>query len=295
MKSQLKTRRSFLSHVAATAAIATAARLSPIVHAAPQLSKMRFGLVTYLWGQGMDLPTLIDACQKSGLKGVELRTEHKHGVEPSLTAEQREEVKLRFADSGVALIGYGSNCEFHSNDPANLKKNIELTKEYIRLMHDCGGEGVKVKPNGFVKDVPNEKTIEQIGLALNEVAAYGENFGQQIRVEVHGKGTSELPVIRDLFRIANHPNVGVCWNSNAEDLNGAGLEANFQMVKDRFGTTCHVRELDDKEYPYASLFKLFHSIDYEGWILLEARTNPSDKIAALTAQKALFDRLTSNG
>lgn len=291
MSMNRSSRRVFLGSAAAAAAIATTTRVSPLVQAAAEPSRMRLGLVTYLWGQNMDLPTLIESCQKSGLKGVELRTEHKHGVEPTLTANQRDEVKLRFADSGITLVGYGSNAEFHSTDPAKLKENIEKTKEYIRLMHDCGGEGVKVKPNGFVKDVPNEKTIEQIGLALNEVAAYGEGFGLPIRVEVHGKGTSELPVIRDIFKIANHPNVGVCWNSNAEDLKGDGLEANFQMVKDRFGSTCHVRELDDKDYPYASLFKLFRAIDYDGWILLEARTDPSDKVAAMTAQKALFDQL----
>jgi hydroxypyruvate isomerase len=65
------------------------------------------------------------------------------------------------------------------------------------------------------------------------------------------------------------------------------------MVKNRFGSTCHVRELDSKDYPYASLFKLFRAIDYEGWILLEARTKPSDIVAAMTAQKALFDQLNA--
>lgn len=290
MSNHRNTRRTFMSTLASGAALATAVRLSPLSLAAGP-SNMRFGLVTYLWGEQMDLPTLIEACKQSGLKGVELRTEHKHGVEPTLNAEQRDEVRQRFADSGITLVGYGSNAEFHSDDPAKLKANIELTKDYIRLMHDCGGGGVKVKPNGFVKDFSREKTIEQIGKALNEVADYAEGFGQQIRVEVHGKGTSELSVIRDIFKVADHHNVGVCWNSNAEDLNGEGLEANFQMVKDRFGSTCHVRELDDKDYPYAALFKLFRAIDYEGWILLEARTKPSDIVAAMTAQKAIFDQL----
>ncbi len=39
---------------------------------------MQFGLVTYLWGKDMDLPTLLKNCEASGLLGVELRTEHKH-------------------------------------------------------------------------------------------------------------------------------------------------------------------------------------------------------------------------
>ncbi len=57
-----------------------------------------------------------------------------------------------------------------------------------------------MKPNGFPKDVPREKTIEQIGKALNEVGAYGQKYGQEIRVEVHGSGTAEIPVMRDISK-----------------------------------------------------------------------------------------------
>lgn len=255
---------------------------------------MRLGLVTYLWGKDMDLPQLIAACEASGIKGVELRTEHKHGVEPSLTPEQRLEVRKRFADSSVKLVGYGSNCEFHSDKPEDVKKNIDLAKKYIQLMHDCGGSGVKVKPNGFPKGLTREQTVQQIGNSLNEIAEYGQGYGQQIRVEVHGKDTQELPVIRDIFKVASHPNVAVCWNSNPEDLNGKGLEANFDLVKERFGETVHVRELDDKSYPYAQLIKLFSKANYDGWILLECRTNPEDKVAALTKQREIFETLCRN-
>lgn len=287
-------RRSFLqTATVGSAALGAAALSRPALHAAQRKSKMKFGLVTYLWGQHMDLPTLITACQKSGLTGVELRTEHKHRVEPTLSAAERAEVRKRFEGSGVTLVGYGSNAEFHANDAAKVKANIESTKRYVQLMADCGGSGVKVKPNGFVSDVPREKTIEQIGRALNEVAAYGQQYGQQIRVEVHGSGTSDLPVVRDIFAVADHPNVKVCWNSNGEDLKGDGLEANFRMVQDRFGDTCHVRELDSKDYPYDQLLKLFTQLNYAGWILLEARTDPSDKVAAMTEQRKLFESLTA--
>lgn len=257
-------------------------------------SRMRFGLVTYLWGQHMDLDELLKSCEASGLLGVELRTEHKHGVEPELSSAQRTEVRQRFADSPVELVGYGSNCEFHASDPQKVKSNIELAKKYIQLMHDCGGSGVKVKPNGFSKELSREKTIEQIGRALNEVGEYGQGYGQQIRVEVHGQGTSELSVMRDIFQIADQPNVTVCWNSNSEDLNGPGLQANFDMVKDRFGATVHVRELEDKDYPYQQLIKLFADMDYSGWILLEARGKPDDKIAAMTEQRLIFERMLSS-
>ena len=287
-------RRRFLTSTAA-GLIALPSATGQLLATAPPTpaSTPKFGLVTYLWGQDMDLPTVIDACTKSGLGGVELRTEHKHGVEPSLTKAQRQEVRRRFADSPVTLVGYGSNAQFHENDPARLKANIELAKKYIQLMHDCGGSGVKVKPNSFVKDVPREKTIEQIGRALNEIAAYGQEYGQQIRVEVHGPGTSELPVMKAIFDVADHPNAAVCWNSNAEDLKGEGLEHNFRLVAERFGKTAHVRELTGTDYPWAQLFGLFRSIRYDGWVLLEARGNPADKVAALIEQRLAFEKLTA--
>ena len=297
------TRRSILASASALAAAVAGLQIPEILLAEPQSQSKRlktttdggmsFGLVTYQWGKDLDLPTLIDTCEKSGLTGVELRTEHRHAVEPALSKAERDAVRKRFEGSSIELIGYGSNAQFHEADADKVKANIELTKQYIQLMHDCGGSGVKVKPNGFVKDVPHEKTIEQIGKALNEVAEYGQQYGQQIRVEVHGAGTQELPVMKAIFDVASHPNVAVCWNSNAEDLKGEGLEHNFNLVQDRFGATVHVRELTLGDYPYDELFRLFKGIKYAGWILLEAREEPADKVAALIEQRLAFEKLVS--
>ena len=287
------TRRAFLNRsalIAGGTAIGTH-QFASIAHAAAKVDGMQFGLVTYLWGKDMDLPTLIDACEQSGVAGVETRTEHKHGVEPSLSKAERKDVKKRFADSSVTLVGYGSNAQYHEADPAKVEANIELTKKYIHLMHDCGATGVKVKPNGFPKDVSREKTIEQIGKSLNTVAKYGADYGQQIRVEVHGKGTQELEVMKAIFDVADHKNATICWNSNDVDLDGKGLEHHFNLVKDRFGDTVHVRELNLGKYPYADLMSLFKEMDYKGWILLEARTHPEDKVAALIEQRKVFEEM----
>lgn len=287
-------RRDFLTAASAAASAAAITTMTGTLNTAMAIDAgddMQFGLVTYLWGKDLALPELLQTCEQAGIHGVELRTEHAHGVEPRLSEAQRRDVMRRFADSSVTLVGYGSNAQFHEDDPAKVRQNIELTKKYIHLMHDCGGTGVKVKPNGFPPDVPREKTIEQIGKALNEVAAYGEGFGQQIRVEVHGRGTSELPVMKAIFDIADHPNVGVCWNSNEADLQGQGLEHNFNLVKDRFGDTAHVRELNQGNYPYQQLMQLFMRLDYRGWILLEARTNPEDKVKALIQQRRIFEQM----
>ena len=251
---------------------------------------IRLGLVTYLWGRDWDLPTLIANCEKTGMEGVELRTEHAHGVEPEIGPEKRAEVKKRFADSPVVPVGLGSNEAFHYPNPDQLKRAIERTKAFIKLSHDIGGLGVKVKPNDLPKDVPQEKTIEQIGKALNELAAFAADYGQKLRLEVHGQ-CSPLPIMRKIMDIATHPNVGLCWNSNAEDLQGEGLEFNFNLVKHRLADTVHVRELNIGDYPYQKLFELLVQNNYKGWILLECRTNPPDRVAALIEQRKVWEEM----
>jgi sugar phosphate isomerase/epimerase len=248
------------------------------------------GLCTYQWGKDWDLPTVIANCEKTKVPAVELRVEHKHGVEPRLNAQQRQDVKKRFADSSVTFVGIGCNECFDNPDPARLKRSLEAAKAFVQLSHDCGGSGTKVKPNDFHKGVPHEKTIEQIGRSLNILGRFAAELGQQVRLEVHGS-CCHLPVIKKIMDVADHPNVGVCWNCNAADLQDDGLEANFNLVKNRLGATCHVRELNLNDYPYQQLFDLLVKANFTGWMLLECRTSPKDLVSALAEQRRCFERM----
>jgi sugar phosphate isomerase/epimerase len=289
MTNSISRRRFLQSSIAAGIGLAAMNNLSACSGSAKK--GMQFGLVTYLWAQNWDLPTIIANCEKAGYHGVELRTQHAHGVETILNATQRADVKKRFADSTVTCIGYGANFEYHSPDAAKLRENIEQTKEYIKLCYDIGASGIKVKPNDLPADIPPEKTIAQIAASLNEVGKFAKDFGQLVRVEVHGQKTQEIPVMKAIFDQVTEPNVKMCWNCNDQDLLPPGLEANFNSVKKWFGDTVHIRELNDGNYPYQQMFDLFKAINYKGWILLEARTEPADTVAAMKEQLAIFNRM----
>jgi sugar phosphate isomerase/epimerase len=287
-------RRDFLRQSMALGAAAMSGPLA-LAHAptgSASDSKMKVGLCTYLWGQNWDLPTVIANCAKAGIPGVELRTEHKHGVEPGLSAQGRAAVKKRFADSPITLVGFGSNECFDNPDPQRLKRSIEAAKAFVRLSHDCGGSGVKVKPNDFHKNVPHEKTIEQIGKSLNVLGRFAADLGQQIRLEVHGS-CQELPVMKQIIELVDQPNVGLCWNCNGSDIKGQGLAYNFDLVKDRLGATTHIHELNSGQYPYSEFIGLLVKADYAGWMLLECHTSPKDGVAAMIQQKALFEKMVA--
>ena len=230
--------------------------------------KMKLGSVTYNLAKDWDVPTLIKNFEATGFQGVELRTTHAHGVEVSLSKAERAEVKKRFADSKVELMGLGSAFDYHTPDQSKLRKDIEATKEYIVLAQDVGATGVKVRPNGLPKEMPVEKTLEQIGRSLAELAKFGADHGQQIRLEVHGSETSLLPNIKRIIDVAIHKNAGVCWNSNQTDLDGAGFDHNFDLVKDKIFSV-HMRDLYLAEYPFRRLLTRLNEIGFSGYCLAE--------------------------
>ena len=250
------------------------------------LGKMRLGTVTYNLAKDWDIATIIKNCEAAKFEGVELRTTHAHGVEVNLSKEQRADVKKRFRDSKVELMGLGSAFDYHTPDQAKLRKDIEATKEYIVLAQDVGASGVKVRPNGLPKEVPVEKTLEQIGRSLRELGEFGDSHGVQIRLEVHGSGTSSLPNIRKILDAAHHKNVGITWNSNQTDLEGGGFDQNFDMVKDSIFCV-HMRDLFLEEYPFRRMLTRLNEIGFNGFCLAEV-SESSDPIRVMKYLRALW-------
>lgn len=250
---------------------------------------MKLGMVTYMWGAEWDLPTLIKNCAQAGFEGVELRTTHKHGVEVALSPAQRADVRKQFDDSPVKFVGPGTACEYQNPDPAKVKENIELTKKFVELSHDLGGTGVKVRPNGLVKGEDRGRSIERIARALRECGEHAVGYGQEIRVEVHGPGTSDLAVIKEIMQAAGQDNVVVCWNSNAGETVDGSLEKSFNLVKGKLGGTAHIHDLYD-DYPYRELFALLRKQDYEGYCLSESPPT-ADPVRVMKYYRMLFDEL----
>ena len=289
------TRRNLLRRSIAVAAGAAAtglgapARLAMAAEAAaPEKPRIHLGTVTYMIGAKMDLPTLIDVCEKGGMEGVELRTTHAHGVEPSLDAEGRAKVKALFAASKVRLVALGTVCEFHSPDAATVKKNIETCGKFVDLAADVGAWGVKVRPNGLVKDVPEDKTLRQIGEAVRECGEVAGAKGIVIVVEIHGGGTGDPARMAKVMEYCKHPSVGLCWNSNGTDVKNGSIRENFDLCK-AWIRHAHVTNLGGN-YPWAELFGLLKAANYTGYTMLETDCK-GDVVEFLRDRRAAWERL----
>jgi sugar phosphate isomerase/epimerase len=286
-------RRRFLlgSGLAATSMLAH----QPHVHAAGvSASPRRFqlGIVTYNVAANWDLATTLKVCKNVGLAAVEFRTTHKHGVEPSLTKEQRLDVKKQCADAGIVIWGCGTVCEFHDPSKAVVDKNVETCKQFVDLVADLGGKGVKVRPNALPSGVPVEKTLEQIGKALIPCGQAAANAGVEIWVEVHGRGTDHPPNVKTIMEHCGLANVGVTWNSNNADVLNGSITPYFELLRPWL-KSCHVNELHSK-YPYRELFTRLREMGYDRYTLAEIQGMPdvASGERLMRFYKALWEELS---
>ncbi len=284
------TRRGFIAGTVGASVIGALARRP--VAAAELPAGIKLGLATYQWGMNWDIPTLIANVRQAGVPGVELRTQsrYKHGVELDLSAAQRGEVKKRFADSPVTVVAVACSERMDWPDPARLKTAVADAKKYLQLCHDIGAASLRVFPNQFHKEVPREKTIEQIARAMNELGAFAADIGRRVDLEAHGPA-GELSTMKAVMEQVTSKAVGVRLNSDKRDLAGAGLEANFDLVKDRLARTVHLHNLKNAAFPYQQMFRLLVQAGWEGWMLMENTEKEADLVAAMVEQRRLWEQL----
>lgn len=247
---------------------------------------LKLGVMTYTLAAKWDIETIIKNLKETGYQSVELRTTHAHGVEVTLSASERAEVRKRFEDSALEEISLASAFQYHSPDKKELKTNIEGTKEYTLLAEDIGAKSIRVFPNALPEGVPEEQTLEQIGKALAEVGKFGYEHGVKIKVCIHGNKTARVPIIKKIIDYSESPHVYVNWNCNLSDTEGEGLEHNFNLLKDRI-ISLHTHELWDESYPYRRLFELLSESGFKGYCNAEISGN-NDPIRILRYYRALF-------
>ena len=227
------------------------------------------GSVTYNVLKDFDLEAIIRLLEGAGFEAVELRTGHKHGVEPSIGREDRARVRRLFEASKVRLVSYGTTCRFQSPDAAERGKELETARQFVDLAHDTGAFGIKIQPMQFPAGVPVSTTIENFGASLRELGDYGSSRAVEIWVEVHGRA-SDPAVAAAIVKNAGHQNVGVCWNSNSADIVNGSVKQSFELLKPWIKSV-HINELANDHYPWRELFGLLKEARYDRYTFAEVQ------------------------
>lgn len=278
-------RREFLIGVTGAAALPLPAAGAPRTPDGPRL-----GCLTYNLLKDYDLETIIKVLEQAGYESVGLRSGHKHGVEPSLSSAGRARVRRRFERSRIKLADLGTDCEFHSPDPAERKKQVGIGKQFVDLAKDTGALGIRVFGNALPKGIAPEVTMRNIAASVSELGDYGAKQGVEIWLEVHGNGTQYPKVIAAVMKTANHPQVGACWNCNLEEVDNGSIRENFEALKGWIRHV-HLHELVDNRYPYREFFTLLRASGYHRYTMCEVEEPSLETERFLGGYKALWTEL----
>lgn len=283
------TRRSFFTRGVRAAAGIVADALgttesAPAAVEAATVARPRFGILVSPWARDWDVPTLLRNAQRAGVQGIEMGVGEAHGVSPDLPDRQRQEIRLRFENSAVSLVGFGTRASLQHREPDRVSRAMDQLRAYLVLSHQLGAGGISVQ---MVE--AEERTFEHVAASLDELGRFASDLGQEVRVLAPG-GSDHL-LLRRIVEAVQSPAVTLCWSWNRE---GKAPPDNIDIEKGWFGRTLRVGELDAADSRDQQLVDLLFTSRYDGWVLLEAHSEPRDRVQALVEQRAVFDRLVAH-
>ena len=253
---------------------------------------MHLSITTFNIVNDWPLPRLIEKCRELGISGMEFRLDrnHGHGVETSLTKDERREVRERIEDAYMTVVGIGSSARFDKADKTELRNEIALAKESVDLCADLGGKFVRVYGNDINKDIGRDATTAQIGESLAELIPYGRQRGVETVIEMHGQ-YNNFHLALAALNASGIRDAGLIYNSDPNDVIRGTISQVYAMVRDKIKLV-HVHDLNS-DFPYRELFRLLYDDGYDGYISAELPASP-DPERVLSYFAAMYRLMIEN-
>jgi len=229
-----------------------------------------------------ELPQIVNAARDYGYDGVEIRVEagHKHGVELSLTAQQRDEVRRRFEEAGVAVSCVATSVRFSTNDPAERDVQVEILKRYCDLAADLGARRVRVFGGRIPEGVLKQECKKYVAESLAQAGPYAWERGVYVCLETHDDFSLAADVA-DTLSLADAPGLAATWDWQHPFTHGETIEASFAYLSDWVQHT-HVHDVRPKPgggteivpmgegvLPLREIARLLRQSGYSGYLSME--------------------------
>ena len=249
---------------------------------------MKLSIDTYVICGDMELEKIIYVAKSNGYVGIELRAEsgQKHGVEPETSKEQRQEIKRRMADAGMATSCISTSVRYESPDRAERAKNIQRAKQFVELAADIDCGRIRTFGNNFPKGLEKEEVVKYVGESLREVAEFSADYNVDVLLEMHGD-FYYWEYCLNAVKTADHPNVAINYNSDNRDLVDGSVAQTHRHVAG-YLRHVHMHDLADPNFPYKELFQLLKDDGYDGYLSLELGYKGGDPETVIKLYAALY-------
>lgn len=183
-------RRSFLKSSLAALSTACATAATGEIHRRPG-TKLKIGLNSYsfnapLLAGKMTLADVIDYCASQGIDGVDLTGYYFPGYPKVPGDDYLFDLKKRAYLNAVTISGSGVRNDFTSADPAALREQVQLVKDWIVACEKIGAAFLRVfsgpkAPDGATFD----GVLRTMVPAFQECAEFGRAHGVIVALQHH--------------------------------------------------------------------------------------------------------------
>jgi len=244
-------------------------------------------LLTYNVPRAWPLPRLIEVSRQLGFAALELRCEqgHAHGVELETPKDERRRVRDLVQDSYLDLAGLGTSVRFESPDPAERQRQLDRVERFLELAADVGAGFLKVFGNDVPPGVDRNDCVAYVGDALRAAGERAVPYGVDVLMEMHGQ-FNHWGLAREAMRRADHPRVGLIYNSDPRDVMAGSIAATYERVRPWIRHV-HITEFSGA-FPFPELFELLNADGYTGYLAAEISHETPTPEEYLATYAALF-------
>ncbi len=232
---------------------------------------MRLASCTYSYRQplksgDMSMEECITTCADLGLDGIELTSY----FFPQTDREYLNHIKRCCFEAGLDVCGTAVGNDFAQADEAKLRKDVEMTKEWIDHGVVLGAPCIRIF-GGRVPEGEDEDEVMQRAIAcMRECAEYGKERGVVVALENHGGITATAAHMERLVKGVDHEWFGV----NLDFGNYREPDKEFaKTAPDAVTTHAKVtyRDLDGERHPvdYEMARRVMQDVGYRGYISIE--------------------------
>jgi sugar phosphate isomerase/epimerase len=231
----------------------------------------------------MTLDEGIAALKRYGYDGLEARVEwgHKSGIEASLSASERADVRKKVEDAGLEICAIATSVRAAEADDAARAKHMKDLETYIDLAADLGAKYVRTFGGQRPRDRDLKYIVDYVVAAYQSVLPRAEDRGVVVLMETHDDWSHSSEVAAVVERV-NHPNLKVLWDimhpqrmmeKPEETFNVIGALTRHLHAHDgtypEGGTRVQMAPLGEGIFDHATPLRLLQQAGFDGYFSVE--------------------------
>jgi len=228
-----------------------------------------------------NLDTILSEARRLGYQGVEIRGldgEMRAERMPAFFAENAEATKKLFADSGIAIAGFGTSASFH--DAAKFDDGVAEGKMAVDVCERMGIPGIRVFGDSIADAGEREQVQGRIQNGIRAICEYarGKNIG--VWLEIHGDMNTLENIMPVIYGLADCPEFGIVWDIGNSDMSYGDHWREFYAAIKPYIKHTHMKDQTraggfvgcppgEGDIPVADIVKTLKRDGYDGWYSFE--------------------------